>query len=258
MRIHRLTTGRVRGPRRSHGASRYLFLRWSDEPLPVHAFLVEHPAGLCLVDTGQSPAAARPGYLPRWHPFLRIARFEIGPEDRLTAQLARVGHTADELRWIVLTHLHTDHVGGLTEVAGSAELVVSSTEWGLARGALGALRGYVRKQLPRGVEPHRIEFDGPPLGPFASSVNLVGDGSLTLVPLPGHTRGQIGVLVTAGNRGALIGGDAAHDRSELRRVAPDIAAYCDAQGVVPLLAHDDALPAVLDVRDCAATSVHPR
>lgn len=254
MRIHRLTTGRVRGPRRSHGASRYLLPRWSAETLPVHCFLVEHPAGLCLVDTGQSLAATFPGYLPRWHPFLRIARFELVPEDALTAQLARAGHAAEELRWIVLTHLHTDHVGGLAEVAGAAEVVVSATEWALARGFLGALRGYVPKQLLPTVESRRVELTGPARGPFASSLDLVEDGSLTLVPLPGHTPGQIGVLVTTGDGGALIGGDVAHDPSELRRVAPDVAAYCDAQGIVPLLAHDDALPAALEVPDGAATS----
>jgi N-acyl homoserine lactone hydrolase len=244
VRIHRLTTGRVRGPRRSHGASRYVFLRWGDETLPVHAFLVEHPAGLCLVDTGQSLAATRPGYLPRWHPFLRIARFELDPEDALTAQLTRVGHTADELRWIVLTHLHTDHVGGLAEVVGSAEVVVSATEWARARGLLGALRGYVPKQLPRGVEPRRVELDQPALGPFASSHDLVGDGSLTLLPLPGHTPGQIGVLVRWDGGGALLGGDIAHSWRELETVAPEIAAYCRDEGLLFLAAHDWLAPVV--------------
>ncbi|HEU0304427.1 MAG TPA: MBL fold metallo-hydrolase, partial [Gaiellaceae bacterium] len=108
MEIRRLTTGRVRGKRRARGPLRYLPGGWSDETLPVHAYAVEHPAGVCLFDTGQTARAARAGYHPRWHPFLRLARFELGPEDEAASQLA-----PESVRWVVLSHLHTDHVGGL-------------------------------------------------------------------------------------------------------------------------------------------------
>jgi glyoxylase-like metal-dependent hydrolase (beta-lactamase superfamily II) len=240
--IHRLTTGRVRGPRRSRGVGRYLKLEWSEETLPVHAYLVDHPAGLCLVDAGQSPAAGAPGYLPRWHPFLRIARFELAPGDDVRTQLERIGHRPDELRWIVLTHLHTDHVGGLADVAGSAEVIVSAVEWQRARGVVGAIRGYVPKQWPAGLVPRLVRPTGPPDGPFTASLDLVQDASLRLVPLTGHTPGQIGLLVGGTEQRALIGGDVAHDWPELQVLEPSLAEWCCAHEVVFLAAHDDEAP----------------
>ena len=40
-------------------------------PLPITAFLIEHPEGLFLIDTGDTAKNSTPGYLPRWHPFFR-------------------------------------------------------------------------------------------------------------------------------------------------------------------------------------------
>jgi N-acyl homoserine lactone hydrolase len=247
VRIHRLTTGRVRGPRRSRGALRYVRLEWSDEALVVNAFLIEHPRGLLLVDAGQGAAAAVPGYLPRWHPFLRIARFELTQDDEVAARIRDLGFRPDDVRSIVLTHLHTDHVGGLSGFSAATEVVVARAEWQRATGLRGALRGYVPKQWPSRLEPHLVELDGPPLGPFGASLDLLGDGTVHLVPLPGHTPGQIGVLVHGAERDALVGGDVAHDRRELAAVAPELDAYCTRGGVLFLAAHDDALPALVTV-----------
>ena len=108
--------------------SRYVVDRWRAETLPVHAFLVEHPDGLLLFDTGQTARAAGPGYLPRWHPFLRLSRFELDPGDEVAAQLRRLGVAPGDVRWVVLSHLHTDHVGGLDEFR-HGEVIVARVEW---------------------------------------------------------------------------------------------------------------------------------
>jgi N-acyl homoserine lactone hydrolase len=231
----------VRGPRRRRGVRRYLVQEWSDETLPVHAFLLEHPQGLCLVDVGQTAAAARPGYFPP-HPFFRLSRFELEPADEVAEQVRALGFDPADVGRVVLTHLHTDHVGGLAAFA-HADVVVSETEWRHATGLAGALRGYLPTRWPR-VLPRLVRLDGPPVGPFASSHDLTGDGSLLLVPLPGHTPGQIGVL--AGGA-ALLVGDAAHDALELEAAEPAIADYCRKQGILVLAAHDDGVPTAVEV-----------
>ncbi len=144
MQIRRLTTGRVRGKRRT-GPLRYLPGGWSDETLPVHAFAVEHPEGVCLFDTGQTARAARGGYHPRWHPFLRLARFELEPKDEVASQL-----DPRTVRWVVLSHLHTDHVGGLPAFT-HATVLVSRVEWERAQGLRGRLRGYIPQHWPHGA-----------------------------------------------------------------------------------------------------------
>lgn len=245
MKVHKLTAGRVRGPRRPRGARRYLQLEWSDATFPVNAFLIEHPQGLCLVDAGQCAAAARPGYLPRWHPFVRILRFELGPEDEVAAQIRGLGYTASDIRWVVLTHLHPDHVGGLAPFTSST-VIVSAREWQRASGLGGRLLGYVPQQWPREITPQLVRIDGRPVGPFAASLDLVDDGSVRLVPLPGHTPGQIGVLVTGEHGGALAGGDLVHSWRELPARWPELAEFCRQERVTFLAAHDDESPRTVD------------
>jgi N-acyl homoserine lactone hydrolase len=221
--VRRLTTGRVRPKRARRGLRRWLPGGWSGETLPVNAFLVDHPAGRCLFDTGQSARAARSGYLPRWHPFLRLARFELTEQDEVGAQVDPV-----TVRWVVLSHLHTDHAGGLEPFRG-AEVLVSRTEWERARGLAGRLRGYLPQRWPEGIEPRLVDFDGPPVGPFAASYDVAGDGRLLLVPVPWHTPGHLGLLVRGERGGYLLGGDV--EPSE------PLASYCAREGLVYLWAH---------------------
>jgi glyoxylase-like metal-dependent hydrolase (beta-lactamase superfamily II) len=250
VRIHTLTTGRVRQTRRPSGVRRYVVSDWSDVTLPVNAFLIEHPLGLCLVDAGQTAAAAEPGYFPRWYPFFRLSRFELERADEAAEQLRGLGFDARDVRWVVLTHMHTDHVGGIAAFRG-AEVVVSETEWSRATGLRGKLNGYLPQYWPAGIEPAVVSLDGPGVGPFVSSHDLTGDGSLVLVSLPGHTPGHIGVLVRDGDRAALIAGDAAHTASELAVEEPQVVEYCRA-GTILLLAHDDDAPPVIELSPAPA------
>ena len=235
------STGRVRPKRAARGVLRYLPGGWSAETEPVNVFAVTHPGGVLVFDAGQSAAAARPGFLPRWHPYLRLARFELTQEDEAAAQLRAAGIDPAAVRWVVLSHLHTDHVGGLDGFP-RAEVIVSGREWGLARGPRGRLRGYVSRQWPNGIVPRLARFDGPAVGPFSCSEDLAGDGRLVLVPTPGHTAGHVSLLVRADGRAYLLAGDLAHTAADLVTTAPEIAAYCRANDIVVLTTHDPAGP----------------
>ncbi len=227
----------MRGKRAQRGIRRYLPGDWAEETLPVNAFAITHPKGICLFDAGQTARAAEPGYLPRWHPYLRLARFELGPQDEVAAQLEADGIPPADVRWVVLSHLHTDHVGGLTPFAGS-EVLVSAAEWRRASGVAGRVRGYLPQHWPAGLRPRLLGFPGPPIGPFQASADLAGDGRLIVVPTPGHTPGHVSLLVRDDERAYLCAGDLVKGADELARVWPELADYCRREGVIVLTAHD--------------------
>jgi len=237
MRIRCLRTGVVRERAGTRGARRYLWAEWRGEALPVNAFLVEHPAGLCLFDTGQTVRATVGGYFPRWQPFFRLARFELEADDEVDVQLGALGIAPRDIRWVVLSHLHTDHVGGLAAFR-AAEVFVTRREWERAAGLRGKVRGYLPQYWPAGVQPRLLDLDTGGFGPFSGSHDLAGDGTLVIVATPGHTPGHASLLVRHENTSGLLGGDLAHTRADLARVAPDIGRYCSAHGVVYAGAHD--------------------
>src|ERR1700677_4105128 len=92
---------------------------WSDW-LPIYAWVIDHPEGIIVVDTGETARVHERGYHPRWHPFFRrAARFSVHPEEEIGPQLRALGIAARDVRQVVITHLHTDHAGGLVHLSGS-------------------------------------------------------------------------------------------------------------------------------------------
>jgi N-acyl homoserine lactone hydrolase len=104
--------------------------RWV--PLPINVYVIDHSGGLVLFDTGMDRAVMTdPDFWPEGFTgtvMRRLFRFHIGPDDTLTGQLERAGYSAGDVRKAVVSHLHSDHVGGIREIP-KAELVVSGEEW---------------------------------------------------------------------------------------------------------------------------------
>lgn len=247
MEIRCVETGRVRVKSGERGISRYLIDRWSSTTLPVQCFLVEHERGWCMFDTGQTPRASMRGHFPRWQPFFRLARFELGPDEAIGARLRQMGIPSGGVRWVVLSHLHTDHVGGVGDLRG-AEVVVASREWERAQGLAGKIRGYLPDLWPHTVRPTLIELDGPPVGPFPATYDLAGDGRLLVVPAPGHTAAHIALLIRDVDGDVLLGGDMAESWADLRLRDPLVAEWCEAIGVSFVAAHDEAAGSILAAR----------
>ena len=182
--------------------------------VPMRAWLVEHPQGLVLVDTGQTARVHEPGYLPRENLYYRRAlRMRVRREDELGPQLRALGFDPADIRWTILTHLHTDHAGGLEHVLRS-EVVVSETEYALARGLRGRLRGYLPHRWPTGFAPRLVELPERPYGPFPRSLELT-DG-VHLVDTAGHTPGHMSVVVEGEPR-LFFTGDACYSDELLHR-----------------------------------------
>ncbi len=229
MKIHAIQTGTVSLTTAwregvGHGRGRLLHAildrEWT-EPLPIYAFAIEHPEGVIVVDTGEDARASQRSYFARWHPGLRAFREFVEPEQEVGPQLKRLGIQPGDVRWVVLTHLHTDHAGGLHHFPDN-EILVSRTELAYAAGLRGRLRGYVaNKHWPTWFRPMTVELDPEPFGAFPQSLRLTEAGDVTLVPLPGHTPGQIGVLVDDGDHTVFLAGDSSYTQELMLRGKPD-------------------------------------
>jgi len=171
--------------------------------------LLGHPRqGWLLWDSGYAPrlwdATKRwPFRAYRW-----VTPLHLRPELAVVAQLARFGLTADDVRRIVISHFHADHVAGLRDFP-KAELFASKAAYEDVAGRTGlrALwRAFVPALLPDDFGRRVVllpEFAGAALDALGPTCDLFGDGSAVLVSLPGHARGQLGLLART-DRGKIF------------------------------------------------------
>ncbi|MFE7116085.1 MBL fold metallo-hydrolase [Streptomyces sp. NPDC057654] len=186
--------------------------------LAVHTFAVEIGGLRVLIDTGIGNHKTRAN--PAWHdldtPYL----------DRLTA----AGFAPETVDYVILTHLHADHVGWNTRRAAdgswrptfpNARYLTSRTEYDYwSRVDMEESR---RQMLQDSVAPVR-EAGLLDLVDVAEGGTEVVPG-ITLLPTPGHTPGQISVTLRGGGHSAVITGDCVHHPVQLAH--PDLCSSVD-------------------------------
>lgn len=168
------------------------------------AILIRHPQATFLYDTGLC-AGIRSELAGQSVVFQQsLARFTF--TRALAEHLRQRDLAPDALAFVLLSHLHWDHVSGVPDLPG-VRLRVNRVEREAAeQGILDAHGGLVRR-LMRDNPVEDFACDGPAYEGFPASHDLFGDGSLILVPLPGHTLGNTGMFVnrSGGPRLFLIG-----------------------------------------------------
>jgi N-acyl homoserine lactone hydrolase len=182
--------------------------RWS-EPLPILAWLIEHPDGPIVVDTGESAGAMERSWFPRWQPYHRLAvKFDVKPSDEIGPQLRSMGFDPEDVRTVVLTHLHGDHAGGIPHFPRS-EIVFARGEWEAAQGFAGEAAGYLPKHFPQWLSPTLIDGEAE----IAPGVRAM--------PTPGHTPHHQSVVVSDGSRTFFLAGDASYREDLMREGVAD-------------------------------------
>jgi glyoxylase-like metal-dependent hydrolase (beta-lactamase superfamily II) len=178
---------------------------WRPHRFPAgFALIVHRRHGAILFDTGYGARFLRatralPNRLYRW-----LTPLELSEDGTAAAQLAALGVAPDDVTHVVVSHFHADHVAALRDFP-AARIVCSREAWASVRGrsGIGALRrGFLAELMPDDAAARMQFADARSAVPLENALarlgpgrDLFGDGSLVAVALPGHARGQIGLLL---------------------------------------------------------------
>ena len=188
--------------------------------------LLEHPQhGWLLWDTGYAPrmldvTRSWPYWLYRHATPLRLQ-----PELAVVRQLERFGLTWDDIRTVIISHFHADHIAGLRDFPGAQLVALREAYDAVAtqRGLSALRRAYIPALMPDDFLQRAVLLDhpdGPLLPVLGPTYDLFADGSLLLVPLPGHARGQIGLLANTDRGRILFAADGAWMQRAIREQRP--------------------------------------
>ncbi|HYV06041.1 MAG TPA: MBL fold metallo-hydrolase [Blastocatellia bacterium] len=174
---------------------------WSEDyESGMAAVLVRHPKGTLLFDTG---FGANVDEHVKTIPTLMRRLTTYDKETSAAAQLKAHGFEPGEIKMAIISHSHWDHVSGLEDLP-QAEAWFSREE---IDDIPKLPASELIKQMSDKLELHALDLNGPPYENFDRSLDLYQDGSIVLVPLPGHTPGSIGMFVNlrSGKRFLFIG-----------------------------------------------------
>ena len=167
--------------------------------IPVSAYLIEHPDGLILYDTGCDPLGMSENWTEKHREYSPHVPVENGS---IVERLAQLGYTPDDVTYVVISHLHTDHAGALA-LFKKAQVYVSDNEFTMV----------ARMRLLGEMNPAYSASDIDPF--FSAGLNwqLIGkeetevrllDG-LTILNLgSGHTFGMLSLHVELPNSGSFL------------------------------------------------------
>jgi glyoxylase-like metal-dependent hydrolase (beta-lactamase superfamily II) len=205
--------------------------RWASMLFPALCGLLRHPSrGWILFDTGYSnhflEATNRfPERMYRW-----ITPLTLAPEETLLAQLAASGIAAGDIRYVVISHMHGDHIAGLRDFP-NAQFVIMRAEHEAMRGKSrlnGLLHAFLPALIPDDFAQRMVCVEdtaesalSPECRPFERGYDIFGDRSILAVPLPGHSHGQLGIVFRrSDDRQTFMVGDACWSNLSLQQDRP--------------------------------------
>lgn len=201
--------------------------------VPIGFFVIKHPKGNVIFDTGNNDKViADTGY---WGKLAEVFEPKMTKDDAMDAQLAKIGLTTNDIKYVVVSHMHLDHGGNVGKFPNST-IVIQDDELhfamfpdepyaaGYIPDDISVLRSGVGVSKPNSIDMLRITGD----------LDLFGDGSLVIHRSPGHTKGTQMLTVRLPKTGPVIlTSDAAYFRDNVEKnLVPNIALAYDATGII--------------------------
>ena len=220
IKIHAISTGKVavrpsfkkkKGPGLLAKLNIFLDKRFTDF-LPIYVYIIEHPEGIFVIDTGENANVLKPDYFKDAKGLSKVfnekhIRFEIKRQDEIGPQLESLGISTNQVNKLILTHLHLDHTDGLH--------YFPKTEILLPRKESEKPYGDTPFLYPSWFQPSLFDWQHGLDFPFKQYYPITRDGNLFAVPTPGHTFGHCSVVLRHEGYYYFFAGDITYDEPQL-------------------------------------------
>ncbi|MDM8520047.1 MBL fold metallo-hydrolase [Anaerolineales bacterium HSG6] len=197
---------------------------------PATFALIEHPQlGLILFDTGYTPQFYQETRRFPYSLYSKATPVYVTEADTAQAKLLAQGISTNEVRYIIVSHFHADHVGGLADFPQANYIYYQpaydavSRRRGLSAVTKAFLPGLIPPDFVTRSRPFTsVDFHTLPAEytPFTEGVDLFADQSLIAVKLPGHATGQIGLFLTTYDGSYFLVADACWHSQAYREDSP--------------------------------------
>jgi len=179
--------------------------------LPIWVWIIEHPDGLIVIDTGEIEAindldkylANENGF--NRYAFKHLAKFDVKAQDELNFQFEKINLKLDGVKLVVLTHLHLDHTDGL-KFFPKTEIIVGDVEYKHPSTNMPST-------YPSWFRPNNVSYKKNQIEVFDKAFSINND--LFYVPTAGHTHGHSSVVFRTDNFDIIFAGDTSYNQQQL-------------------------------------------
>lgn len=179
--------------------------------MPMPCYLIEHPRGLVMFDTGLNPLAAEDPEAV-YGELAGSLGLQFTPEQRTDRQLEALGYRPSDVKYVIASHAHFDHIGGLG-LFPEAPVFIGHGDLQYAAYPDPMPAPFFRRQDIDAIpQTNWREVRG--------DYDVFGDGSLVILSTPGHTPGETSLLVRLPGRNFILTGDTVHLRWNLENLYP--------------------------------------
>lgn len=181
--------------------------------LPIWVWVIEHPDGLIVIDTGENAQVTDlDKYLKSESWFLRFqfknaAKFQILENQELNHQFENINLNIDDVRLVVLTHLHLDHTDGL-KFFPNQEIIVGEIEYTRADSNMPST-------YPNWFKPNKVNYKYNKIEIFNQAYPITQGENLLYIPTPGHTIGHSSILFKTDHFDIIFSGDTSYTQEQV-------------------------------------------
>lgn len=258
VKIHAIQTGAV-AVKRSHLTRRTAhFLtplkisldKHFTEFMPIWTWVIEHPEGTIVIDTGENVGVMNPDYFKPAGKLIakyskKNLKFNVSKENEIGFQLRQLGIKNDSIKNVILTHLHLDHTDGIKDFP-NVEIILNEDEFKKPS-------GHFPELVPDWFKPKTVNYKNDFIEVFNKAYPITKAEDVLLIPTNGHTKHHASVLYKTDNFDILFAGDVSYNQKQMidndlpginvnykesRKTYKNILTYAQQKNLIFLPTHD--------------------